>query len=150
MVAVGRSTLLVLAVLCSVLLVACSSDSPSPSPTAAASSPPPVAELERLAHRFRSSQTPTKAWWVAVPFSEAQSLLGTEYESVAAGQDPSSPLYAVILNGGFTGGDGVTKYDWAVVVSDADEQTSNTSAIVLADRPQTPGYAWNSLPSSSP
>jgi hypothetical protein len=56
----------------------------------------------------------------------------------------------VILNGGFTGGDGVTKYDWAVVVSYADEQTSNTSAIVMAERPQTPGYAWNSLPSSSP
>ncbi len=152
MVSVGRSALLVFAVLCVAMLSACSSDdvSPSASLTASASSPAPIAELERLAHRFRSSETPTKAWWVAVPVSEAKSLLGAEYESVTAGQVPSSPLYAVILNGGFTGGDGVSTYDWAVVVSSAGEQTSSTSAILLAERPDTPGHDWNALPTSSP
>ena len=85
-----------------------------------------------------------------MPVSEAQSLLGTEYESVTTGQDSSSPLYAVVLNGSFTGGDGVTTYDWAVVVSYADEQTSSTSAIVMDERPETPGHDWHELPPSSP
>jgi hypothetical protein len=85
-----------------------------------------------------------------VPVSEARSLLGAEYESVTAGQDSSSPLYAVVLNGSFTGGDGVTTYDWAVVVSYADEQTSGTSAIVMDERPETPGHDWHELPMSSP
>jgi hypothetical protein len=150
MVGVARTAFFAVAVLCVVVLSACGSDDPLPSPTATASSPVSVTELERLAHRFRSSETATQAWWVAVPLSEAKSLLGTEYESMAAGRDPSSPLYAVILNGSFTGGDGETKYDWAVVVPEFDEQTSSTTVIVLAERPDTPGHVWNALPTSSP
>ena len=150
MVSAVRSALLVVMVLFIAVLTACGGEDPasSPSPTASASSAAPVAELERLADQFRSPET-TEASWVAVPVSEAKSLLGTEYESVAAGQDPSSTLYAVILSGSFTGGDGVTTYDWAVVVSSADEQSSSTSAIVMDERPETPGHDWHPLPLSA-
>jgi len=145
-----RATVIVLALLCLAALSACGGSEPALSPAASACSPTPTAELARLATRYRSSETTTEAWWVRLPLSEAQPVLGAEYGSVAGDRDPSSPVYLVVLNGGFTGGDGETHYDWAVLVSYADELSSSTSAIVLAERPDTSGHVWNPLPSLSP
>ena len=146
----ARTIVVVLALLCLAALSACGGGNPAPSTPATTSSPDPVAELERLAHRYRSSETTTQAWWVKLPLEEARPLLGTEYQSIAAGQDPSSPFYFVILNGDFTGGDGTTHYDWAVVISYADELTSSEGVVLQTERPDTPGHVWNPLPLSSP
>jgi hypothetical protein len=122
-----------------VLLAACGGDS-SPSPAPSPSSQPLLTQLSSLAYVYRSSESPTQAWWVRVPRSEADRLLGGLERSPSASPGADAPTYVVILKGAYTGGDG-KPYRWAVVVG----RPGSSTAYVTNRRPDTGTQAWTPL-----
>jgi hypothetical protein len=108
-----------------------------------------LAQLSSLAYRHRSSESATEAWWVKVPFSEADRLLGHEPRSPGAVPGPTTQTYVIILKGDYTGGDG-RPYKWAVLVHYANGKSSGQTVYVTNDRPDTRGQAWTPLPLASP
>ena len=148
MVRFARICLLATVVGCVLILAACGSSS-SPSPVASPSSPPPLAKLSRLAYQYRSSQSATRAWWVKVPFSEANRLLGGSWASPSPSPGATAPVYVVLLKGDYTSGDG-KPYHWAVAASRTVGQTGQTSLFVTNHRPDTHGQSWTPLPLASP
>jgi len=151
MVRFGRTCLLAVVVTCLLALAACGSAS-SPSPVASSSSsssPPPLAQLSRLANHFRSSQGATQAWWVKVPLSEANGLLGGSWASPSPSPGATAPVYVVLLKGDYTGGDG-KPYHWAVAASRTVGQTGESTLFVTNHRPDTHGQPWTPLPLASP
>ena len=103
----------------------------------------------RLANHFRSSQGATQAWWVKVPLSEANGLLGGSWASPSPSPGATAPVYVVLLKGDYTGGDG-KPYHWAVAASRTVGQTGESTLFVTNHRPDTHGQPWTPLPLASP
>ena len=139
MLRVIRCSLLAGALMCALILAACGGDS-SPSPTPSPGSQPPLAQLSSLAYYYRSSESATQAWWVQVPRSEADRLLGGYGSSRSASPSADTPTYVVILKGTYNGGDG-KPYKWAVV----DGRPGSSTAYVTNRRPDTGTQAWTPL-----
>ena len=139
MLRVIRCSLLAGALMFTLVLAACGQDS-SPSPAPSPSSQPPLSQLSGLAYVYRSSESPTQAWWVRVPRSEADRLLGGLESSPSASPGADAPTYVVILKGAYTGGDG-KPYEWAVVVG----RPGSSTAYVTNRRPDTGTQAWTPL-----
>jgi len=124
-----RSAATVIAVAALLCVPACGDSSPAPTP-----SPSELAQLTALAEHLGAQQ----AWWLALPRSTAEDLLG---ELPGAGPGPSATTYILLMRGDFNDGTG-QPMTWAVA---AGEAGADTATRVFAARPEVSGHSWTAL-----